>query len=47
MRKETSGVHKMEIISWVSEDLLDSQEGLCANGLFSELFGWLVSELVG
>jgi hypothetical protein len=35
MRYDTSGVHKMERISWLAEEQLDSQEGLCAIDIFS------------
>jgi hypothetical protein len=37
----------MDRITWLEEDLLSSQEGLCSIGLFSGLFGWLVDLLVG
>jgi len=43
MRYDTSGVHKMESISWLVEEQLDCQEGICAIDLFIWLFGWLFS----
>jgi hypothetical protein len=42
MREETSGVYKMERISWLAEELLASKEGLCSVE-FVEIVGcWLV-----
>jgi hypothetical protein len=35
MRLRNFGFHKMRPISWASEDMLDSQKGLCSVELFS------------
>ena len=43
MRKWTFGFHNIRGISWVAEDLLVSEKGLCS----MELVGWLVGWLVG
>jgi hypothetical protein len=39
----TFGLHKILEISWLSEDLLASQEGLCSLELVSKLVSYLVS----